>query len=46
VAITEVEVNRFPEIEALLASEDETVDAAYHEGFEMSLEEVVTFAQE
>jgi predicted ATPase/class 3 adenylate cyclase len=46
VAITEVEVNRFPEIEALLASEDEALQAAYHEGFEMSLEEVVTFAQE
>jgi predicted ATPase/class 3 adenylate cyclase len=45
VAITEVEVNRFPEIETLLASEDEILQAAYHEGFEMSLEEVVAFAR-
>lgn len=45
VAITDVEVNRYPEIEELLGSEDEAVHAAYAEGFEMALDEVVAYAR-
>jgi predicted ATPase/class 3 adenylate cyclase len=45
VAITEVSVNKYTEYEDLLRSSDPSVQAAYEEGLELSLEEVLSLAR-
>ena len=45
VAITEVTVNKYEEYEELLHSDDVSVQAAYEEGIEMSLDEVLDLAR-